>query len=53
MGFLDDVFTIFQCPGVIPGDLNGDCYVDWKDFADFAANWLECGNPFDPNCGLP
>lgn len=48
----DDVFTIFQCLEPIPGDLNDDCYVDFRDFAVFAGHWLECGNPFDENCGL-
>ncbi|MHC4641366.1 MAG: hypothetical protein ACYS32_06950 [Planctomycetota bacterium] len=46
------VFTIFQCRGPIAGDLNGDCYVDWKDFASFASTWLDCGNVFDPRCGV-
>lgn len=48
----DDVFTIFQCQGPIVGDLNGDCYVDFLDLAIFAISWLQCGNPFDPACGL-
>jgi hypothetical protein len=46
----DDVFTIFQCANPISGDLNGDCYVDFKDFAIIAEHWLNCGNPFDPSC---
>jgi hypothetical protein len=25
------------------GDANGDCYVDFKDFAALSANWMECG----------
>jgi hypothetical protein len=29
-------------------DLNGDCTVDIKDFAEFAAAWLDCG--LFPNC---
>lgn len=48
----DDVFTIFQCLEPIPGDSNGDCYVDFRDFAILAEHWLECGNPFDPDCGV-
>ncbi len=40
----------FQCLRPIPGDLNGDCYVDFDDFAIFAEHWMECANPFDPNC---
>jgi hypothetical protein len=32
------------------GDINKDCYVDYKDFAIFADGWLGCTNPADPNC---
>ena len=45
----DGVFTIFQCQRELAGDLNGDCYVDWLDFAilagdlngDCCVDWLE------------
>jgi len=45
----DGVFTIFQCQRDLAGDLNGDCYVDWLDFAilagdlngDCCVDWLE------------
>jgi len=47
-----DMFTIFQCQGPITGDLNGDCYVDFFDFTVIAGHWLECGNRFDPACGI-
>ena len=47
----DKVFTIFHCQRQLVGDLNGDCYVDFLDFAILAENWLKCGNPFDPSCG--
>jgi hypothetical protein len=30
-----------RCFGEPLGDLNGDCVVDWKDFAILARNWLE------------
>lgn len=33
--------------GFMAGDTNLDCQVDFTDFADMAANWLECNN-FDP-----
>jgi len=46
----DDMFTIFQCQGPLVGDLNGDCYVDFLDFAMLAEQWLRCGNPFDIAC---
>jgi beta propeller repeat protein len=42
----DAVFTIFQC--TLTADLTGDCFVDLEDFALFAAQWLVCGNQFDP-----
>jgi beta propeller repeat protein len=41
----DAVFTIFQC--TLIADLTGDCYVDLDDLAEFAKQWLTCGNPFD------
>ena len=46
----DSAFTIFRCLNPIAGDLNGDCYVDFHDFAIVADHWLNCGNPFDPSC---
>jgi hypothetical protein len=45
-----ETFTIFQCRKQLKGDLNRDCYVDLLDFAILASDWLECGNPFDPDC---
>jgi hypothetical protein len=32
------------------GDLNLDCVVDFRDFAFFADDWLECTTPCDENC---
>ncbi|MHC4425794.1 MAG: metallophosphoesterase family protein [Planctomycetota bacterium] len=46
----DETFTIFQCRKQLNGDLNGDCYVDFLDFAILAGDWLNCGNPFDASC---
>jgi hypothetical protein len=46
----DDVFTINPCRGPIVGDLNNDCYLDWKDFAIFAQGWLDCANALDSKC---
>jgi hypothetical protein len=34
----DGAFTIFQCQRELAGDLNGDCYVDWLDFAILAGD---------------
>jgi hypothetical protein len=46
----DEAFTIFECRKQMPADLNGDCYVDFRDFAILMDDWLDCGNPFDPSC---
>jgi len=37
----------------VAGDFNGDCYVNWADFTIFAADWLRCVDPDDPNCEQP
>ncbi len=37
----------------LDSDLSGDCYVNFKDFAVFAQEWLECNEPNDPNCTHP
>lgn len=44
----DGDFTIFQCDSTLTADLDGDCFVDIKDFALFSQQWLQGGNPFDP-----
>jgi beta propeller repeat protein len=31
-----------ECISKIAGDVNGNCQVDWLDFAELADNWLEC-----------
>ena len=37
------------CETIITGDINGDCKVDFADFAILASHWLECTAP---NCDL-
>ena len=44
----DRRFTIYQC--ALETDLNGDCIIDLLDLALLAADWLDCGNPFDDAC---
>lgn len=44
----DATFTIYEC--TLTTDLTGDCFVNLHDLATIAADWLKCGNPFDPNC---
>ncbi len=34
----------------IPGDVDGDSYVNFIDFEILADNWLQCNEPEDPNC---
>jgi hypothetical protein len=29
------------CETIVAGDINGDCTVDWVDFAFIALHWLE------------
>ncbi|GAI91994.1 unnamed protein product, partial [marine sediment metagenome] len=33
------------CETIVAGDINGDCRVDFKDFALMAAHWLENNSP--------
>jgi parallel beta-helix repeat protein len=33
------------CETIVAGDINGDCKVDFKDFAFMAFHWLEDNNP--------
>jgi hypothetical protein len=44
----DSVFRIYRC--TLAHDSNHDCIVDFRDFADFASEWLLCGDPADPDC---
>lgn len=44
----DTAFTVYEC--TMRSDLTGDCVVDFADLAILVADWLKCGNPFDPNC---
>ncbi len=41
-------FSIYQC--ALSGDLTGDCIVNLADFAVMAADWLDCANPYNPEC---
>ncbi len=61
-------FAIYECQSPGEGDLDGSCYVDFRDFAvlvsswpvgpdleqlaGFAEQWCSCGNPYDPACGV-
>jgi hypothetical protein len=36
------------CKKIIAGDINGDCKVDFKDFAIMASHWLEDGSEPPP-----
>ncbi len=41
-------FRIFRC--LLNFDLNGDCYIDMRDLALLASEWLLCGDVLDPRC---
>lgn len=47
------VFTIDPCEMKLWADLDYDCYVNLIDMALLAQEWLDCTNPFDPNCSIP
>ena len=38
------------CLTIVPADLNGDCVVDFSDFAIFSQYWLDCTMPSTPDC---
>jgi hypothetical protein len=42
----DDTFSISLCGTSIVGDENGDCYVNFVDFAMLAEKWLTSDSPF-------
>ena len=42
------VFRMFRC--LLNYDLNGDCYIDLRDLALLASEWLLCGDVLDPRC---
>jgi hypothetical protein len=44
----DGVFTTYQC--ALAYDLNCDCFIDLQDFILLVSEWLQCGDPFDPEC---
>ena len=48
-GYVSEEFTVYVCQLLY--DLNGDCRVDAEDAKIMAAEWLTCGNPFNPDCG--
>jgi hypothetical protein len=37
-------------PSYIPGDINGDCYVNVADLVEMVANWLKCNDVSNPQC---
>ncbi|MFA5293337.1 MAG: LamG-like jellyroll fold domain-containing protein [Phycisphaerae bacterium] len=36
------------CPEYLAGDINNDCYIDFKDVAVLAENWLKCNDITKP-----
>lgn len=44
------VITQTTCSAPIVGDVNGDCMVNFADFALMAGNWMECNRVPEENC---
>jgi hypothetical protein len=44
----DNVFRIYIC--TLGYDLNHDCFVNLLDLSLLASEWLQCGDPDDPQC---
>jgi hypothetical protein len=40
-----DLYTVY-----LAGDINHDCVVDFKDFANMAQNWFKCSDSTNPTC---
>ncbi|UCG58998.1 MAG: hypothetical protein JSU70_05715, partial [Phycisphaerales bacterium] len=38
------------CADTLPGDVNSDCKVDFRDFVIMASHWLECGLEVSEAC---
>lgn len=38
-------FGSVPCEVIVAGDIDGDCRIDYSDFAILAAHWLECAAP--------
>ena len=63
---MSDGFYIYHCDQTMPGDIDGNCYVDFRDYGmlvsnwpldldfgsiiEFAEQWCNCENPYDPAC---
>ena len=39
-----------SCSENLAGDINGDCYVNFADFAEMALNWLKCNDVGNSQC---
>jgi hypothetical protein len=44
------IYVDWSCSEAIIGDLNNDCEIDFKDFCEFANNWLNCNRRPDIMC---
>jgi hypothetical protein len=42
--------TADNCVSYMPGDIHEDCYVNFADFAEMAANWFKCNDVSNPQC---
>jgi|GEM_PF-2966427 len=44
------ISTYIRCDAALTADINGDCRVDWADFALLAAHWLRDACAGQPDC---
>jgi hypothetical protein len=42
--------TADNCVSYMPGDIHEDCYVNFADVEEMAANWLKCNDVSNPQC---
>jgi len=40
-----------ECTEDIPGDLDGNCILDFRDFSMMALRWLDCTLEYEELCG--
>lgn len=48
--FMDLCGGTGDCGKFLAGDLNKDCFVDISDLVSFCDSWLNCADPYNPEC---
>ena len=50
VGFAAGNVLASNCLSYMPGDINGDCYVNFADIEEMAANWPKCNDVSNLQC---